>query len=504
VLVACAGLPLAIRICAARLAARRQWKIATLANRLRDERRRLDELHAGDLEVRASFQVSYDSLRPGRGGIDPAHAFRLLGLWQGPTISLAAATALIGEAEGDVADVLETLVDANLLESPAPDWYRFHDLLRFYARERAREEETQQARDEAISRLLRWYLDTADNAAQVIAPYRYRIPPEGASDAMPLPLATVNDALGWYDSERANVIAAARQASTLGMHDIAWRLSVTLFPLFNRWHNFADCIIANRIAVDSARAAGHRQGEAWALQNLGMALAKIRDKEAFTDLERALAIRREIGDRIGEAQTAVALADAYHKLQGAEVAFEHSLRCLEVLREVGNAALLGMGVNNHGEFCLELGRLEEAADCFREAYDIWKGIGEYVQGFALHNLGYVYLRSGRLDDAIACLNEAYRIHQGSGDLIGQAHALRRLVQAYRDNGNEQAARESTAAALAILESLKEDVDVADIYAALAPLRTLVTNQIQEGHLSVDAVSGLAAIRSLRPTREYYT
>jgi DNA-binding SARP family transcriptional activator/Tfp pilus assembly protein PilF len=474
VLLACAGLPLAIRICAARLAARRQWKIATMANRLRDERRRLDELHAGDLEVRASFQVSYDSLRAGRGGIDPARAFRLLGLWQGATISLSAASALLGEPEDDVADALETLVDANLLESPGPDWYRFHDLLRFYAGERAQAEEAEADRTEAIGRLLRWYLDTADSATQIIAPHRYHLPSEGVSDAVPLPLATVDDALEWYDSERANVIVAARQASALGMHDIAWRLSATLFPLFNRRRNFADCITANRIAVDGARAAGHRRGEAWALQNLGQALAKVRDKEALAALERAMVIRREIGDRTGEAQTAISLADAYHKLQGAEVAFEHSLRCLEVLREVGNAALLGAGVNNHGEFCLELGRLEEAADCFREAYDIWKGIGGYGQGFALHNLGRVHLESGRLDDAIACLNEAYRIHRASGDLIGQAHALRRLVQAHRENGNEQAARESTAAALEILKSLKEDADVADIYAALAPLQDLVT------------------------------
>ena len=65
-LAACAGLPLAIRICAARLAARPQWPVATMAARLRDERRRLDELQIGDLEVRASFQMSYDSLRAGR------------------------------------------------------------------------------------------------------------------------------------------------------------------------------------------------------------------------------------------------------------------------------------------------------------------------------------------------------------------------------------------------------------------------------------------------------
>ena len=141
VLVACAGLPLAIRICAARLAARRQWRIATLAGRLRDQHRRLDELTTGDLAVRASFQVSYDSLRTARRGTDPARAFRLLGLWQGTSISLSAAAALLGAPEDDVADALETLVDVNLLESPAPDWYRFHDLLRVYATERAQAEE---------------------------------------------------------------------------------------------------------------------------------------------------------------------------------------------------------------------------------------------------------------------------------------------------------------------------------------------------------------------------
>ena len=142
ILVACAGLPLAIRICAARLAARRSWRIATLAGRPRNVHRRLDELKTGDLAVRASFQVSYDSLRTAGNGIDPARAFRLLGLWQGTWISLSAAAALLGEPEDDVADVLEALVDVNLLESPAPDQYRFHDLLKVYAMERAQAEET--------------------------------------------------------------------------------------------------------------------------------------------------------------------------------------------------------------------------------------------------------------------------------------------------------------------------------------------------------------------------
>ncbi len=102
VLRACAGLPLAIRIAGARLAARRGWTVATMARRLADERHRLDELTAGDLAVRACFEVSFTSLpQPAAPGtVDPARAFRLLGLWQGPDISLQAAAALLDERRG--------------------------------------------------------------------------------------------------------------------------------------------------------------------------------------------------------------------------------------------------------------------------------------------------------------------------------------------------------------------------------------------------------------------
>jgi hypothetical protein len=58
----CGRLPLAIRIAGARLAARPAWSLARQAERLADERRRLDELAAGDLEVRASIALSHRAL----------------------------------------------------------------------------------------------------------------------------------------------------------------------------------------------------------------------------------------------------------------------------------------------------------------------------------------------------------------------------------------------------------------------------------------------------------
>src|SRR6266576_4766963 len=188
---ACAGLPLAIRICAARLVTRSGWTIRAMAGRLTDEHRRLDEMRAGDLAVRASFEVSFTSLPPStdKQGIDPALAFRLLGLWQGPSISAAAAAALFGVPEYSAEDALEVLVDTHLLESVATDRYRFHDLLRVYAAERAEADLLAAERDAAVARLLGWYMRTADAAATAVYPRRFNIPLDApAEDDIP-PLA---------------------------------------------------------------------------------------------------------------------------------------------------------------------------------------------------------------------------------------------------------------------------------------------------------------------------
>jgi DNA-binding SARP family transcriptional activator len=271
VLAVCAGLPLAIRIAGARLTTRRGWTVRTLADRLADQRRRMDELTAGDLAVRTCFQVSFDTLpRWENSGVEPAHAFRMLGVWQGPSISLPAAAALIGEPQGPVADALEVLIDAHLLESPAPDRYRLHDLLRAYAADRAQTDEPAQAIEDAVRRMLGWYLATADATAGVVAPYRDRVPldpPQPGGE--PLAFGTAEEALAWCEHERANLVAATRQAAFHGLHDVAWKLPVAVMVCFDRHGYRAEWMMTHRIALASTRETGDRQGEAWVLNNLG-------------------------------------------------------------------------------------------------------------------------------------------------------------------------------------------------------------------------------------------
>ena len=252
----------------------------------------MDELTAGDLAMRACFQVSFDAL-PHRNGTstDPARAFRLLGVWQGPSIGLPAAAALIGQPEWPVADALEVLVDAHLLESPAPDRYRLHDLLRAYAADRARADEPPLTVEDAVRRVLDWYLRTADAAAGVVAPYRERVPLDPAEPgSVPLAFATAEQALAWSEQERTNLVAATRQAASQGLHDIAWKLPVAASVCFDRLGYRTEWLTTHRIALDSVRELGDRRGEAWVLNNIGMVLGQQHVNEAVGYFEQALAI----------------------------------------------------------------------------------------------------------------------------------------------------------------------------------------------------------------------
>jgi len=477
VLAACAGLPLAIRIAGARLAVRAGWTIQTLARRLADERRRIDEFTVGDLAVRACFEVSFASLPPvGRGGVDPARAFRLLGLWRGPFIALPAAAALLGEPADDVADALEVLVDANLLQSPAADRYRFHDLLRVYAAERAAKQESQQERDAAVRRLVTWYLHTAAAAVHVVESHRDQValdpPPPGCH---PLSFDTAGAAFAWCDTERGNLVASTRQAGEAGLDDIAWKLAVAAGGFLYRWSYWTDSIACHRIGLASARRLGDRKGEAWVLNNLGMVFGDQRLDNAIGYLQDALAIRREIGDRRGEAQTANNLAYSYQLRGRTDEAVGLLLQALDLQRQVRHRYGESVTLSNLGEAYLDLGDVDEAMGYLREALSIAREIGaQPIEGYVLTNLGQAHLNRGRVDEAVRCLRQAVSIHHTAGDRYGEAHDLNHLGQAERSAGRPAVAAEAWSRAQAIFRELGDDERAAEVQRDLDSLGTRET------------------------------
>jgi tetratricopeptide (TPR) repeat protein len=472
VLGACAGLPLAIRIAGARLVTRSGWKVETLASRLADTRRRIDEFRVGDLAIRACFQVSLGSLpAAGTRRVDPTRAFRLLGLWQGPSIGLPAAAALLGQPEDDVAEALEALVDAHLLQCPAAERYRFHDLLRAYAAQQAEDAETEQDRGDAVRRVLTWYLHTVEAAAKIISPHHARVPLGAAGFVRPpLEFASLDHALGWCETERQGLVSATRQAAENGFHEIAWKLPAAAMSFFYRRSHWANWMTTHRIGLASARELGDKLAEAWMLNNLGMAFGLQRMEEAVRCFEQALAIYREIGDIQGETKAANNVAHAHLQMRRFAEAFDAAQRSLRIQRQTGNRYGEGIALGNLGDAGRELGRFHEASDHLQQALVIFRGLGDqHSEADSLSDLGDVYLTMDRITDALSCLNESLSIWREIGERHGQAATLKRLGLALRRAGRPGEARASLSEAHRIFEELGDHAQAAQVHIGLAEL-----------------------------------
>jgi hypothetical protein len=150
----CGYLPLAVRIAAARLVARRHWSLSRMATLLADEQRRLDELQLGDMQVRASVTLSFHGLNA-----TAQRAFRCLWMLNAGDFASWMVAALLDVDVERAEELLDVLVDAQLLEvarhgQSGQIRYRLHDLIRLYAREQADAHKCAGERSAALARLI--------------------------------------------------------------------------------------------------------------------------------------------------------------------------------------------------------------------------------------------------------------------------------------------------------------------------------------------------------------
>ncbi|HET9116927.1 MAG TPA: BTAD domain-containing putative transcriptional regulator, partial [Pseudonocardiaceae bacterium] len=162
----CGFLPLAVRVAGARLGARPHWPLSRLEADLTDEDTRLDVLRLGDLEVRASLARSYETL----DGM-ARRAFRLLGLLEIREFAPWVTAALLDIPQAVAEELMDTLVDLHLLDVAGHDTsgrlrYRFHDLLRAYAREVVAVAEPENCRFAALDRAFGGWLALAEEAGR--------------------------------------------------------------------------------------------------------------------------------------------------------------------------------------------------------------------------------------------------------------------------------------------------------------------------------------------------
>ncbi|MCP3784059.1 XRE family transcriptional regulator [Micromonospora sp. A3M-1-15] len=221
----CGGLPLAVRIAAARLAARPCWTVETFTDRLADKRRRLDELRHGDLALRPGLELAYGALSP-----VARRAFALLGALEVPSFPEWFPAALLGTTPARGAAALDELIDARLLETLGPDpagrpRFRLHDVTRLFARERREAEIDQGEWADGLSRLGLTFL-ALDRLACHRRAGGLLGGAELASRVTPAPPPSAAAApIDWYEAERETVAVLARTCLAAGLTALARELA---------------------------------------------------------------------------------------------------------------------------------------------------------------------------------------------------------------------------------------------------------------------------------------
>ncbi|MFF4896127.1 BTAD domain-containing putative transcriptional regulator [Streptomyces sp. NPDC001068] len=464
----CGHLPLAVRIVASRLAARPRWRIEAMTVRLADERLRIGELRAGDLGVAAAFELGYRQLTD-----DQARAFRLLAPLARPGIGLEAAAVVLELDEYDAEELLESVVDAAMLEAPLPGRYRFHDLLRSFALQLTAPAAAHRADEPsgtagaegtaALGRLLDHLLDVACAAFQSMVPGD----PVGAILGGGTPpghrFATLAEARAWVTSEfdcTTNAVAAAARLALGGdtpMLRTATDLLVALTP-FGRDIPYAQLATAARVVAEAAALRGDDQAEGRARFVCGnAALQNTQLTEAETQTRLATEACRRAGDTVILRQILNdrgLIAQFQHRYADAVDSYD---RAIELARELGHRSGELVTRLNAAQARLRSGRAQEAVTMCEEVLAELRGVADphgtsyawYVHGMALHELE-------RHPDAVTsytrCLETctSYRIRGR------EAQVRSRLAATWRTMGKPDLALTEAAAALALCEELGAD------------------------------------------------
>ncbi|MDI3407946.1 AfsR/SARP family transcriptional regulator [Streptomyces cavernicola] len=439
VVAACGFLPLAIRIAASRLASRRTWTVSTLAAKLADERRRLDELQAGDLAVKATFELGYGQLEPAQ-----ARAFRLLGLADGPDFSLAAAAAMLDLPAEDTEDLLEALVDTSLVESAAPGRYRYHDLVRLYARACAeRDEQPPSERESALSRLLDFYLATAAEVYALERPGDRLVDHLEPTGRPGLEFADGTAAVDWLYTEAHALLACVRQSAAAGQLRRAVDLLWAAKDLAESGANSREYEAAAVTARDAAQAAKDARTEGRARTTLtNVYLVSGRFKQADEEARLAMVLASSEGDPVPSCWAANdrgIIAVYQNRNEDGE---RYLQQAIDNFRAIGNKVGEASALCNLSRIHVSMGRTASAVELARSGLGIYDEMGltlrlanaRYALGIALTKAGRDAEALDQLAGALEIFNEnRQRLWQGATHFrIAEAHlAARRPAQAAR-------------------------------------------------------------------------
>jgi tetratricopeptide (TPR) repeat protein len=377
----CGLLPLAIRLVAAQLRGHQGWTLAELEADLTQTSDRLQVIGTDDLAVRTAFDLSYRELAPALKLL-----FRTLALHPGDEITSYAAAALTDLPLTAAERGMETFFERNLLDQPAAGRYRFHDLVRMFARELAEASETPADRGQAIDWLEDYYLAAAyDCERLVVTPGRHgRRPVEFPPAEIPR-FTDEAQTRSWLHAELPTMVACARLAVRNDERTRVFAYADLLGPHLRDVGRLDQAIELYRAAIGAASAEGDRREAADPMAGL----AEILQRQ--TDYTRARALY---------------------------------LDAQQLYREAGDLAGQGRTLRGLGLIGYLLDELPQANEYFQEGYRIFTECGDQIgQAQTLHGQGTVAYLSGDLGRAAGLMDQVLQIYRERADLLGQADTL---------------------------------------------------------------------------------
>jgi tetratricopeptide (TPR) repeat protein len=451
----CARLPLALRLAAELVVARKAEPLQGLARELADSYGRLELADAGSdpgAAMRAAFSWSFQYLDS-----ETAEVFRLLGLHPAGEFGSDAVAAMGCLTSRDAAARLTALARAHLVYATGADRYGMHDLLRAFAAEQVHQHETPAGRRGARARLFDYYLITAAAAADALYPAsRRRV---AARIAIPPGAVTRNlgpeRALEWLDAQRATLIKIIYYTADNGWPAQSIQLASALFRYLESSGYFTDIASVYDVAARAASSCGDYAGQAEALSNLSVVdLRQGRYTEATALLEQALALHRQIGDIDGQAHALGNLGIVETELGSYAAAAAHQERALALYRQIDGQAGAARTLGNLGVLHYEQGRCGEAVSYFRQSLELAQRLGiTRLQASALDGLAHARSREGRYAEAIGHCEHALVLFLELGDPVGQADVLNAMGEALLSSGQLERARIQHAAALALASDI---------------------------------------------------
>lgn len=430
----CSGLPLAVALASARLAARPSQPLESLARALADDSSRLSALNVeGETTISHALNASYTVLSQ-----QAQILYRRLGLLPLRLFDPHIAAAVCGRDLLWAQQHLDELREASLVEESGPVTVHFHDLVRVHARARAESDDPLPVRQEALRAVCDWHLRTATAAQQLITPLQYTLPRTYASSStLPPPFQDDAGALAWLEERREELMRVLQCAADNAWHDTAWQLVDAMWPLFLRLRHYDLWITAHEIGLRGAEQAGNAEAQRQMLNSGAIGLvAAGRPVEAAQWYTRSLQAARDASDARDEGQALHGLGTCHQQTGDWPTARSYLARAIDVWHDCGYPRGVALSRIVLGEIALALHDPQQAESLFAQAHQVLADLSDAHDATrALVFLGSAQTQTGRYREGRAAMEAALASFTASGAPHWQARALEMLAAAAEDHGD---------------------------------------------------------------------